>query len=346
MNPRPAFAAQARNCRDLGSPLTARVCDLLGEGLQRDQGEVARRALDWPGDTSSRGASVPLRLAGALHALVLTGRAPDLAAAYARGTPDLADLLAAIAAHEGTVMGWLDSPPQTNEVGRSAALLPAARFAAAHAPLPLALMELGASAGLNLNFPLYRLDTDADAAQAPVVLRPEWRGEPAPAGDLRVTSAEGVDLRPVDALRDATRLLAYCWPDQPARMERLRAALRLAAHHPPQLSAGDAADWLEDRLTTPLPGRLRMVYHTVAWQYFPPETQARSIAALHRAGAQATPDTPLAHIAMEADATPFGAALHLRLWDGRLREWSLGRADFHGRWMDWQPRLADPASQG
>ena len=355
MTPRKAFADQAVSCRALGSDLTARVVERLGLALDPSQGPVAARVLGWPGDASSRGESVPLRLAGALHHLVLSSRAPALAAAYAAGDPSRAALLAAIADNEALVLDWLDSPPQTNEVGRSAALIAAARFLAGLHPLPFELLELGASAGLNLNFARYRLAPDRGAARrrlvlepmahqsatpgillpGEVVLSPVWTGE-FPRADFVVATAEGVDLRPIDPVTGAERLLAYCWADQPARLARLRAALAVAAAHPVPVTAGDAAGWLQSRLADPAPGRLRMVYHTVAWQYFPSETQAACEASLRAAGARASAEAPLAHLSMEADGGR-GAALQLRLWDGAFRSWSLGRADFHGRWIDWQP---------
>lgn len=336
MTPREAFADQAISCRSLGSELTARVVERLGEALDADQGAVARRVLDWPGDPSSRGDSVPLRMAGALHALVLSGADDELARAYAAGDPAPDLLLRVIARHPDHVMAWLDSPPQTNEVGRSAVLIAAARFLAALTPLPMEVLELGASAGLNLNFHRYRLEPGpGETDEAEVHLRPDWQGD-LPAQPFTVAAAAGVDLRPVDAVRDADRLLAYCWPDQAARMTRLRAALQIARHHPPEVTAGDAAGWLQARLASPAPGRCRMVCHTVAWQYFPPDTQAACEAALQQAGAVAGPDCPLAHVSMEADGGE-GAALRLRFWNGQAREWALGRADFHGRWVRWHP---------
>ena len=60
--------------------------------------------------------------------------------------------------------------------------------------------------------------------------------------------------------------------------------------------------------------------------------------ALQEAGRNASPEQPLAHFSMEGDGGD-GAALRLRLWTGgAAREWALGRADFHGRWIDWTPR--------
>ncbi|AUH63308.1 DUF2332 domain-containing protein [Paracoccus zhejiangensis] len=342
MTVRSAFADQAASCRALGSELTARVVERLGTALQVSQGPVAARVLGWPGDASSRGDSVPLRLAGALHHLVLSGRAPAQAAGYAAGDPSAEVMLAAIAANEEMVMAWLDSPPQTNEVGRSAALIAAARFLAGRHPLPFELLELGASAGLNLNFARYRLVPDRGAAPDPgiflpgeVVLSPLWTGE-FPEAEFMVSAAEGVDLRPVDPVKGAERLLAYCWADQAERLARLRAALAVAKAHPVPVHEDDAAGWLQARLADPAPGRLRLVYHTVAWQYFPPDTQAACEACLQAAGARASATAPLAHLSMEADGGR-GAALQLRLWSGAYQSWSLGRADFHGRWVDWQP---------
>lgn len=123
-NVRAAFRDQARSCAALGSPLTARLLDGLAEGLSCDTATGAR-TLDWPGDASSRGASVALRLAGGVHALVLSGRDDGLARAYDAGAPVVA-ALEAIARHDAFLHDWLDSPPQTNEVRRSAALIAAA----------------------------------------------------------------------------------------------------------------------------------------------------------------------------------------------------------------------------
>lgn len=166
-----------------------------------------------------------------------------------------------------------------------------------------------------------------------VLLRPDWRGD-MPEGGFTVAEAEGIDLRPLDPAADGLRLMAYCWADQEARLARLRAALHVARSHPPQVAAGDAAGWLQDRLARPAPGRLTLVYHTVAAQYFPIPTRAACEAALQ--GADAGPDAPVAHFAMESDGGE-GAALTLRLWDGSARGWQLGRADFHGRWIRWNP---------
>lgn len=352
---RAAFRQQAQACAALGSPLTAAICARLADLMGTDQGAVAGRVLGWQGDPAGRADSVPLRLCGALHALVLTDADPSLVTMYRARRVEDSVLLAALRDHGATILTWLDSPPQTNEVARSAAIIAGARFAAGHAPLPIRALELGASAGLNLNFHRYDLrpkgalppaacgdspqDMSAKARPA-VVLEPEWSGA-VPGGAIGVAETEGVDVRPLDPVRDGLRLMAYCWADQAARMARLRGALAVARTHPPSVAAGDAGFWLTGRLARPAPGRLTLIYHTVAAQYFPPETRTACETALQRAGARATPDAPVAHLSMEADAEPGGAALRLRLWDGRARAWHLGRADFHGRWIRWQPSPAE-----
>ena len=246
-----AFAHQARACAALGSPLTAQLCRTLPQVLA--DGPVADRVLGWTGDPSTAADSLPLRLCGALHALVLTGQAPDLARAYDGGVVDPALLRRVLDDHAETILSWLDSPPQTNEVARSAALIGAARFLSALSPLPLRLLELGASAGLNLNFDRYHLGT----GETGVVLTPEWRGA-MPQGSVTVASRRGVDLNPLDLDRDGLRLMAYCWADQHDRMARLRAALDLARRDPPQVDRGDAGAWLADRLAKPVPDRLTL----------------------------------------------------------------------------------------
>ncbi|WBU62725.1 DUF2332 domain-containing protein [Paracoccus aerodenitrificans] len=342
MNPvRAAFADQARSCRTLGSDLTGHILDLLGRELQSDQGEVARRILGWQGDVTSRGASVPLRLAGALHGLVLDHKAPQLAAAYADRDVSAGLLLDSIAGHEERILDWLDRAPQTNEVGRAATLIAGAKFALDQlaAPMKLAVKELGASAGLNLNFCDYGTDTGAEIIGRDDVLVTDctWRGPHPGTQDLHSVSRRGVDLAPPDR-NQPTRLRAYIWADQPQRLARLDAALAHAGNHPPELEQGDAAAWIEKEILSQQ-GVLTFIYHTVAFQYFPADTQQRVNHRLEEAGGLATRDAPLAHLSMEADDRRNGAALTLRIWDGADRVWDLGRADFHGRWIDWSPML-------
>ncbi|SMO49165.1 DUF2332 domain-containing protein [Paracoccus laeviglucosivorans] len=331
-----AFAMQAKACRALGSDLTARVCESLAELIAHDPGPIGAGVRDWQGDPTYHGDSVPLRLCGALHGLVLAGDAPGLADAYA-GHADLdSEIFQSIQYNKATILEWLKHPPQTNEVARSAVLIAAGRFLGVAAPgVRFDLLELGASAGLNLNFPLYTIaENTTYAGSSDVVLTPQWRSGRPPAADLAIGSARGVDINPLDPQRDGLRLMAYIWPDQRPRLERMRAALEIAGIHPPQVDRDDAGAWLGAQLAAPA---ARLVYHTVAAQYFPAQTRTRVEDAMQDAATRATAEHPLAHFSMETDGTP-GTALRLRLWDGNYRAWDLGRADAHARWIDWQPK--------
>ncbi|RVT85751.1 DUF2332 family protein [Rhodobacteraceae bacterium CCMM004] len=338
-----AFAIQARACAALGSPFTARFMTLCAERLDR-RTAIGARLHDWPGEVSNRGASVPLRLAGSLHRLVLEGAAPELAAVWPPHDPGDDALWAAIAEalerHRDRLDALLDCAPQTNEVRRSAVLIPVMHALADRFGLPLTLSELGASGGLNLLADRFLLDLGGvrlGPADATVRLTPEWRGPPPRAADLRVADRAGVDLAPVDpgTAEGRLTLLSYLWPDQPERLARTDAAIALR-DGPAPVAAGDAAPWLERRLAEVPGGTAHLVYHTVAWQYFPPETQARAAAALEAAGAAATDAAPLARLAMETDGVQSGARLTLTVWPGG-EPVTLGRADFHGRWVDWRP---------
>lgn len=327
----------------------ARLMTLCADRL-RPTSAVARRVLDWPGAVHAGAQSVPLRLAGALHGLVIDGTDPGLVAAYPPkecGDDALWNAVeAAFDTHGARMMQWLDQAPQTNEVRRSAVLIPALWWISGQvefgqANKPLILSELGASAGLNLMLDRYALAVKGAVhgpADSPVRFAPDWTGPIPVPRRITVAGRAGVDLHPLDTADPATRLrlLAYLWPDQPDRRHLTEAAIAIT---PPVPDAGDATAWLKARLAERHPGHVHVVYNTVAWQYFPPETQAACRATLEAAGAAATPDAPLAHIAMEADGTKGSAALTVRLWpstDPRPR--LLARADFHGRRIDWQEK--------
>lgn len=334
---RAAFARQAGWAAKLESPFMERLCGLLGERL--DRGTAAgRRVLDWPG-ADPFGDALPLRLAGGLHALVRRGEAPALAGCYPPNPlPDEAALWAALgpALAEPGLLRWLDSAPQTNEVGRSAVLTAGLLALAERFPDPVELLELGASAGLNLLLDRYGHDLGGVRAGDPgsaVQLRPEWKGRPPPDARVAVARRSGVDLRPVDPVRDGERLLAYVWPDQARRLARLEAALAIAGEDPPRVDRGDAADWLEARLAEPrAPGAVRVVLHTIAFQYFPEGAKARIAAMLEGAGTAGA--TPLAWLRCEPEAGEDRITLRLRTWPGG-EERVLALCHPHGAWVRW-----------
>lgn len=326
----------------------------LAEGLSAET-PVGAKVLGWPGDPSGVADALPLRLAGGLHALVIAGKDSDLALAYAqagagkpaRGTnlpPTEAQhltvaALAALERNAAFMLTWIDTAPQTNEVRRSAALIAAGHWLTARFGLPLVLSELGSSAGLNLLWDHYGLDIVGHRYgpnQPALTLSPDWEGPPPPQVAPRILTRAGVDLNPLDPMADRLCLLAYLWPDQPDRLSRSSQALDLAASLRPSVTRADAIDWLDHRLQDRTPNTVHVVFHTVTWQYFPKAAQERGQALIEAAGTRATPDAPLAHLAMEADAASpsDGAALTLQLWPGG-QTIPLARVDFHGRWLHW-----------
>ncbi len=337
------FAGQAGGCRRMGSDFTASVCELLGERLD-GSGRFGARVLGWPGD--ARADALALRAAGAFNALARSGRDVGLTAAYPPNPLDREALWRALAGaitrYDDVLHDYLDSAPQTNEVRRSSALLGGASIVARAFGLPLDLIEIGASAGLNLGFERYRYELGALAcgpADAAVTIRSEWRGAAPEIGPMpAIGTRRACDLNPLDpaAPADRERVLSYIWPDQRQRVETTEAAFAFAAALPWRVERADAAAWVEARLAeAATPGHTRMLMHTIMWQYLPQPTKARITAAMRAAGAGATRRAPLAWLRMESDGQPASAAVTLTTWPtGEERE--IARADFHGRWVEWR----------
>ncbi|MBO9473479.1 DUF2332 domain-containing protein [Shimia sp. R10_1] len=333
-----ALLEQAGHCEALDSPFMGRLLRLLSTHWPADT-ELASRCAAYTGDIGPKGHSLPLRIASGLHALVLKQVDQALTAVYPPNVATDAELghevLAALQRHDAFLCDWITNAPQTNEVRRSAVLIAAAQLLNERFGLPMKLSELGASAGLNLMFDHFHLAVgDGYGPKSDVVLTPGWQGALPPLGALTVVDRRGVDLHPLDSHdpEHALRLQAYLWADQAERITRTRAAIAL---QDAEVDAGDAIDWLEARVTAPQDGALHLIYSTVAWQYFPVEGQARGTKIMEAAGAQATEAEPLAWLSYEADSETRGAALTLRLWPGDVTI-DLGRADFHGRWVDWR----------
>ena len=340
---REAFLRQSKGTANMGSPFMGALLRVIGERIEPGTA-LTDRLFAWPGDVTAAGHSLALRLAGALHGLVLDGSDAGLAAIYPpNDIPGDDEIWAAVdqamVRHATRINHWMDRPPQTNEVGRSAVLIAVGHWLTHRLGKPLQLSELGASAGLNLMWDRFALDAGAGVHgpdDAALVLRPKWAGDAVPVAMPRVVDRRGTDLTPIDP-RDAAnalRLAAYIWPDQPERLARTRAAIGVAKA---VVDQADAADWLAARLGQHLPNTCHLIYHTVAWQYFPDETKERATQAITAAGAGASDETPIAWFGMEADGETPGAGMVLRLWPGNHR-FDMGRVDFHGRWVDWRPQ--------
>ena len=337
-----AFELQAFYCRDLGSPFMGNACEIFAEHFTADT-KIGKTLFDWPGKVDAGGSSLPLRLLGCLHRLVLSGESPELAQIYPPhklSSKDWPVFEKALAEHGDTIRDQLQSAPQTNEVRRSGVMLPGfIEIASQAGALPFIMSELGASAGLNMHWDKfgYKLGDntwgDADAA---INLDPKWTGPELKIQKLHVADRAGCDLNPIDLGNNQTveTLLSYLWADQPERIARTRAAIEIFNRSPARIDKMGAIDWLKLRLAEPYENHIHVIYHTIAWQYFSDKDKQQGEALIAEAGAKATKTSPLAWLRFEADGQQPGAALTLRLWPGGEEQF-LGRADYHGRWIDW-----------
>ncbi|MFA9200707.1 MAG: DUF2332 domain-containing protein [Cypionkella sp.] len=337
-----AFDNQVAYCTAAHAPITARVVAAVRALLDGGgEGALLARIREWRGAPLAD--ALPLRIAGGIHSLHLSGAEPALAPLYL-GEPadDTALVAAAIARHEAALLPWLDGPPQTNEAGRSANFMAAMLWFAERGPPPrFDCLEIGSSAGINLMMDRYAYDlggVKAGAADPVMSFAPRWSGEPPPARPVELVSLKGCDVAPVDLTdpAQALRLRAYIWPEHTVRFERMEAAITAARAKAPDLLQMNAADFVESELARPqAEGTTRVLMHSIVWQYVPKDQQARVTAAMEAAGALATPERALAWVAVEADRTVHRHALKVRYWPGGAEEVQLAWSHPHGADIEW-----------
>ena len=333
---------QAGWCVQMGSPLYGDLLERAAADFE-DGGPCA--ALLAGHESDSLGSALPLRFMGAIHRLVLSGRAPELAAFFpsAGGDRDGAEerwlaFVATLEHHAEELPALIEGPVQTNEVGRAAALVGGFMLIADEAALPLRLLEVGTSAGLNLRFDRYRYDWGdlvlGDAA-SPVRFEQPSTGSPPPGTAIpEVIERLGCDRNPLDAgsAQDRLTLLSYVWPDQTDRIDRLHAAMEIAARVPAQIENADAGEWAAAALSEPVPETATVLFHSVVLQYLSEESWAQLEGAIHDAGARATREAPFAWLWMEP-ANEL-ADIRLKLWPGG-EERLIARAGYQGPPVHW-----------
>ncbi|CAN5836986.1 DUF2332 domain-containing protein [soil metagenome] len=336
---------QARICAALGSPmygelLEAIAADVSGGGVF---GEVLRGHEDDP-----IGSGIALRLVGGLHRIVFGADAPELNRWYPSvgGAWDAAaawtDITAAAVTHHDRLRASLDQPPQTNEVGRAAALVGGLLRLVDRSPMPVRLFEIGASAGLNLRADqyLYRYaDGEWGPAGSAVVIDDAWQGMRPPQVPLRIVERHGFDIAPVDVASEHGRraLLSYVWPDMPLRLDRLRGALDIARRVPAGLDRMSAADAVAGlRLVR---GTLTVLWHSITWQYLSGEEQDAVTRAALALGARADAAEPFVWLSLEPTRRTPDARNEFLV---RARSWPdgtdeiLGSTSPHGPPVVWE----------
>ena len=316
---------QEASCAEMGSPLYAGL--LARAARDVESGGPVLDVLA-PHVAPGRGGALALRFLAAVHRLVLTGRAEALARFYpsAGGTADVdaawAALRTLLATDGDRVSALTARPCQTNEVGRAAALMFGFLEVAARTRRPFRLLEVGASAGLNLRWDRFRYGGGGAGwgpRDSPVDLDGLWADAPAHAGlAIEVIERRGCDPRPLDpaSAEDQLALRASVWADQTARFARLTGALALAATVPATVDAASVDAWIPERLREVHPGTVAVVYHSVVDEYLTDEARRTFHGALAEAGARATAEAPLAWVRVEPADAVRQHAVTLTLWPG------------------------------
>jgi len=291
-------------------------CAMRGMAEDWEAGGPVREVCAGYEDAPS-GAALQLRLLAGVFRLVLAGEAPELVPYYpclggdrppAEAWPVLQRV---VGAHVAELREALSITPQTNEVGRSAALLVGLfDLVAATGVQHVRLLELGASAGLNLLLDRFgfagegwRWGSPASPLQLPGAVEGRLQTE-----ELLVVDRAGCDLSPVDPTSEEGRrlLTSFVWPFDLHRHTRLAAALEVAAAGPARVDRAGAAAWLPGQLADAPTGPagsevLTVVWHSVTRLYWPPEEVAAVEATLAEAGGRGL----LGRVSMEYD--PDGA---------------------------------------
>lgn len=345
------LSRQAHVARSLGSPFVAEVLEAASRQLGRAPRTEAMIA-GWQGDPSK--AALAMRLNAALHALARRGKWPTLSELYRRKAGDFDAVIGQVMqADDAFVAEWLQHTPQTNEVGRAAALIAALMVLRQDAPMPVELLELGSSCGLNLNLGHYAYDLGGVSAGnpgSPVRIAPHWVGPPPALAPVEVLRARGVDLNPLDPGDAATRerLLSFVWADDPERSARLEQALAFAQRHPSRVERANAASWLVARLGEPQDaGVCRVVFHSMVLQYLDSADCDTVRASIARAAEAASEDRPLAWISFEWLPDRSEVQLQLTCWPGGGTR-VLATCHPYGQWINWfhRPIMVADATGG
>ena len=294
-------------------------------------------------EADPRGSALALRFLGAVHRLVLTGRAPELGRHYpSAGGRDGGDPWPAfVATVEGAVDELRDGVlqgVQTNEVRRSAALLGGFHVVASMWGLPLRVLEPGASGGLNLRWDRYRYEAGEWAwgdPSSPVRFDGAFADATPIIADVEVAERRGCDRAPIDVTTDEGSLLlrSFVWPDHDERFAVLQGAIEVARAVPVVIDRADAVEWLGERLAESHAGVATVVFHSIFIQYLSREARQELVDVIAARGDRATRDQPLAWLRMEPPGDL--ASVRLTTWPGG-DERLIAEAGYHGRPVYWR----------
>ena len=224
---------------------------------------------------------------------------------------------------------------QTNEIRRCSYLMPAfGTVSLDSGGMPLALIDVGASAGLNLLWDSYQYRYSDSSAYGPsnsgVAIECELRNDmpQIPAELPEVAFRRGVDLNPVDLSDDEEYLwmMALVWPDHPDRAALLRAARRIWLSNPPRVERGDALEVLPRILEEAPRDAALCVFHCHTLNQFPPDARAAFYEILQRESYERR----VYHVSSEGESMRVS-----RIAGGNTDTILAARRNAHGRWIEW-----------
>jgi len=247
---------------------------------------------------------------------------------------------------------------QTNEIGRCSVMRPAWAQVAEEVQSPLGLIELGASAGLNLLLDRWAYSYSPDGprygdASREVLVEAQSRGAPVPPlGPLQLASRIGIDLHPIDVHDDEAVqwLLACVWPEQLSRFQRLKAAIDVARTQQPQVIAGDIVESLPATAADVPADQHLAVQNSWVLNYLPAHARqrlteelsdigtARDLSWLSVENPESTPDLdyPPRPDGVEEPADSGATVAVLTTWrSGRRTVRRLADCHPHGTWLRW-----------
>ncbi len=334
---------QAAWCAELDSPLYASLLESAADDVELGGpvSEVLGGFEQVPGS-----AALALRLMGAVHRLVLDDTLPELARHYPStgggGDPSTTwpVFRQALIDQRPRIRALLGSGCQTNEVGRSAALVGGFLEVAHRSGMALRILEIGASAGLNLRWDRYRYESAQGAwgdSTSPVRFTHSFVVPPPMNRQATVAERKGCDLHPIDPTSDAGALTlrSFIWADQLGRLALLDGAIEIARDMPLEIEQTDATDFLERELARPAPHLATIVFHSVFLQYVDEEGRRRIREVVAGAQGRAGRDAPVFHLWLEPGQTVETT------FEIRLDDVLLGTSLAHGtgvRWVATPPR--------
>jgi len=315
---------QAIWCERLGSPLYSHLLSRCADDYESGG---ASRALLLGHENDSDASMLPLSLMGAIHRLVLEGEVARLTKFYPSvgGTPDCNGAWLAfrdtVQQQKDTIRSLIKNPVQTNDVGRSGSLFGGFGVISQRTRMPLRLLEVGTSAGLNLRWDRFRYEWSGGGwGELNSAVRLEnvfVDAAPSIPPRIEIVERAGCDPSPVDVHTDSGRLtlISYIWADQVDRIRRLQDAISIARTTPCVIDKAGGADWLEERLQKSFPGAATVIFHSLVWPYMSKPERKRITAVIENAGNRASENAPVAWLTMEPNrASSF--EIRLRIYPG------------------------------